>query len=106
MDSRPQTLDLKKLLTTSAQGPHPFPFRTGQLSPAAPMVLPLRGGGRVGRRQPFLWKPRQALLDGAFACAPPSRPLASSLVPSPELWTPGARPRTFQPCPPAQALSP
>src|SRR5690242_7928681 len=40
-------------LTTSAQGPHPFPFRTRQLSPAAPMVLPLRDGGRVGRRQPL-----------------------------------------------------
>src|SRR5262245_35471812 len=44
-------------LTTSAQGPHPFPFRTRQLSPAAPMVLPLRDGGRVGRRQPHLRSP-------------------------------------------------
>ena len=31
-------------------GAHPFPFRTGKLSPPAPMVLPK--GGRVGRRLP------------------------------------------------------
>ena len=46
-----------------AQGVHPFPFRTRPLSPAAPMVLPLRGGGRVGRR-PILQSPR--LRTGAF----------------------------------------
>ena len=46
-----------------AQGVHPFPFRTRPLSPAAPMVLPLRGGGRVGRR-PILRSPR--LRTGAF----------------------------------------
>ena len=40
-------------LPTSARGPHPFPFRTRSLSPAAPMVLRLRDRGRVGRRQPF-----------------------------------------------------
>jgi hypothetical protein len=36
---------------TRAKGPHPFPFRTRQLSPSAPMVL--HGGlcGRVGRRR-------------------------------------------------------
>src|SRR5580700_9890241 len=33
-----------------AQGSHPFPSRTRKLSPAAPMVLPARVGGRVGRR--------------------------------------------------------
>ena len=32
-----------------AAGYHPFPFRTGPLSPPAPMVLPQ--GGRVGRRR-------------------------------------------------------
>jgi hypothetical protein len=32
-----------------AQGSHPFPSRTRKLSPAAPMVLPARVGGRVGR---------------------------------------------------------
>src|SRR2546426_2620758 len=35
----------------SATGPHPFPPRTRSLSLSATMVLPLRGGGRVGRRQ-------------------------------------------------------
>ena len=35
----------------TARGSHPFPSRTGQLSPAAPMVLPQ--GGRVGRRRFF-----------------------------------------------------
>ena len=41
-------------LVASARGPHPFPSRTRPLSLSAPMVLPLRGGGRVGRRQPYL----------------------------------------------------
>ena len=43
-------------LVASARGPHPFPSRTRPLSLSAPMVLPLRGGGRVGRRQPYLQK--------------------------------------------------
>src|SRR4051812_3333857 len=34
-----------------ARGRHLFPFRTEQLSPSAPMVLGLRGPGRVGRRR-------------------------------------------------------
>src|SRR3954464_5514760 len=55
LSTRGSRLQLR--LTTSAQGPHPFPFRTRQLSPAAPMVLPSRDGGRVGRRQPFLGNP-------------------------------------------------
>ena len=33
-----------------AEGLHLFPFRTEKLSPPAPMVLPGRPGGRVGRR--------------------------------------------------------
>src|SRR5829696_1155302 len=32
-------------LATRAQGPHPFPFRTRALRPAAPMVLRPRGRG-------------------------------------------------------------
>jgi hypothetical protein len=36
---------------TLAKGPHPFPFRTRQLSPSAPMVLRGRLRGRVGRRR-------------------------------------------------------
>src|SRR5262245_37784173 len=39
------------LPATSATGPHPFPSRTRSLSLSAPMVLPSRGGGRVGRRR-------------------------------------------------------
>ena len=37
-----------------AEGSHLFPFRTEKLSPPAPMVLPGRPGGRVGRRPIFL----------------------------------------------------
>jgi hypothetical protein len=36
-----------------AWGKHLFPFRTEQLSPTAPMVLGLKGPGRVGRRRSF-----------------------------------------------------
>ena len=36
---------------TMAAGQHPFPFRTRQLSPPAPMVLGERLPGRVGRRR-------------------------------------------------------
>src|SRR5438552_17445694 len=32
-----------------AEGSHFFPFRTEKLSPPAPMVLPGKPGGRVGR---------------------------------------------------------
>src|SRR2546425_63535 len=46
-------------LATSATGPHPFPSRTRSLSLSAPMVLPLRGGGRVGRRQPSTTRRRR-----------------------------------------------
>src|SRR5436309_4516689 len=35
----------------TAVGKHPFPFRTRQLSPPAPMVLGGRPPGRVGRRR-------------------------------------------------------
>src|SRR5205807_8887864 len=34
-----------------ARGKHLFPFRTEPLSPSAPMVLGLKGPGRVGRRR-------------------------------------------------------
>src|SRR6266540_322219 len=34
-----------------AEGKHPVPFRTRKLSPPAPMVLPGKPGGRVGRRR-------------------------------------------------------
>ena len=38
-------------LVAIAVGKHLFPFRTEPLSPSAPMVLPRKRGGRVGRRQ-------------------------------------------------------
>ncbi len=40
-----------------AEGPHPFPSRTRQLSPPAPMILPGRPGGKVGRRREFSQRP-------------------------------------------------
>src|SRR5579875_3858345 len=43
-----------------ARGKHLFPFRTEPLSPSAPMVLGLKGPGRVGRRR-FIYTARQSL---------------------------------------------
>jgi hypothetical protein len=40
----------KQFGVATAEGSHLFPFRTEKLSPPAPMVLPGRPGGRVGRR--------------------------------------------------------
>ena len=40
-----------------AEGLHLFPFRTEKLSPPAPMVLPGKPGGRVGRRPSFFESP-------------------------------------------------
>src|SRR6185369_2482694 len=48
-----------------AEGSHLFPFRTEKLSPPAPMVLPGRPGGRVGRR-PLNSRKRLASRRGAF----------------------------------------
>src|ERR687892_316425 len=46
-----------------AEGKHPVPFRTRKLSPPAPMVLPWRRGGRVGRcRNIFSTRPRRGLV--------------------------------------------
>ena len=56
-------------LATRAQGPHPFPFRTRALRPAAPMVLRPRGRGRVGRRR-HLIKSRHPSLDAGSFCFP------------------------------------
>ncbi len=43
-----------------AEGKHPVPFRTRKLSPLAPMVLPRRRGGRVGRRRDTIEGERRA----------------------------------------------
>jgi hypothetical protein len=40
-----------KFLAAIAVGSHPFPSRTRQLSPPAPMVVGPQGPSRVGRRQ-------------------------------------------------------
>src|SRR5688572_1044807 len=56
---------LHRSLATRAQGPHPFPFRTRPLSPAAPMVLRPRGRGRVGRRRHSLEVPDHLRWSGA-----------------------------------------
>jgi hypothetical protein len=44
---------LARFPVAMARGKHLFPFRTEQLSPSAPMVLGLKGPGRVGRRRSF-----------------------------------------------------
>ena len=43
----------KFIPVTMAEGSPPFPFRTRPLSPPAPMVLPGKPGGRVGRCRDF-----------------------------------------------------
>src|SRR5438874_4132848 len=53
-----------------AEGRHPVPFRTRKLSPPAPMVLPWRRGGRVGRRRDFLRQEPPS--GGSFAFRYPS----------------------------------
>jgi hypothetical protein len=45
---------LEQFPVAIARGKHLFPFRTEQLSPAAPMVLGTHVPGRVGRRRSFL----------------------------------------------------
>src|SRR5690242_9805373 len=56
---------MRGLLTVSAviaAGVHLFPFRTGKLSPLAPMVLGGQPPGRVGRRRLFPEEPPRAAL--------------------------------------------
>src|SRR5690606_14330395 len=43
-----RSLKLSPFPVRTAEGPHPFPFRTRPLSPPAPMVLLGRPSGRVG----------------------------------------------------------
>src|SRR5213593_3432088 len=57
--------DCRQVGVALAEGIHLFPFRTEKLSPPAPMVLPGKPGGRVGRR-PFLSKAPESS-SGAFA---------------------------------------
>src|SRR3954453_172975 len=53
----PRRRGLEPFPVALAWGKHLFPFRTEQLSPTAPMVLGLRGPGRVGRRRFFTHEP-------------------------------------------------
>ena len=39
---------MKRFPVTLPEGPHPFPSRTRKLSPPGPMILQLRGCGKVG----------------------------------------------------------
>src|SRR6185503_11535144 len=61
-----------------AEGSHLFPFRTEKLSPPAPMVLPGRPGGRVGRRPICFVEAPEPTLRGFDACSgapiPPPHP--------------------------------
>src|SRR4051812_12684556 len=60
----PRGRGLEQFPVAIARGKHLFPFRTEQLSPAAPMVLGSQGPGRVGRRRFFMTsRPR----GGSFA---------------------------------------
>ena len=47
----PVATGVHKVTAATATGKHPDPSRTRKLSLPAPMVLPPRGGGRVGRRR-------------------------------------------------------
>src|SRR6266511_2266727 len=89
-----------------AEGRHPVPSRTRKLSPPAPMVLPWRRGGRVGRRRD---SSRESRLRAAFGVSRARSPG------SPRGPRPGARVRlvhasSFRPPPrpkrPPAAASP
>jgi hypothetical protein len=49
-----------------ARRQHPFPSRTRKLSSSAPMVLPGKLGGRVGRRRNFFKTRNHILIPGLF----------------------------------------
>ena len=58
---------LHRVSAAIATGKRPAPFRTRKLSPSAPMVLPGRPGGRVGRRRtpPPGWRSSPSPTPGA-----------------------------------------
>src|SRR4051812_30469522 len=65
-----------------ATGKRPAPFRTRKLSPSAPMVLPGRPGGRVGRRRTSIPGWRSSTPGPATADAGHGRPPPSTLPPT------------------------
>src|SRR3989441_6142608 len=64
------SFDCRQVGVAMAEGKHLFPFRTEKLSPPAPMVLPGRPGGRVGRRPFLLREPRCLTAPGLVLCTP------------------------------------
>src|SRR5215213_1025151 len=53
-----------------ARGKRPVTFRTRKLSLSAPMVLPWRRGGRVGRRRTTIPEGAPALVPGPLSACP------------------------------------
>src|SRR6266511_1907832 len=74
-----------------AEGRHPVPSRTRKLSPPAPMVLPWRRGGRVGRRRDSSHESRLRAALGVSA--PNSRAVRTG----PRVPLGPAMPRAFEP---------
>ena len=54
------------------EGVHPFPYRTRQLSPPGPTILPGQPGGKIGRRQDYIYQshPSKGWL---WFCTPPGK---------------------------------
>src|SRR5438094_5965686 len=48
------------------RGPHPFAFRTRQLSLSSPMILRGQLGGKVGRRRDKFYERPSGKLEGLF----------------------------------------
>ena len=63
-----------------AEGKHLFPFRTEKLSPPAPMVLPGRPGGRVGRRPIYSTGSDAKSRGPIFLLGPPASTRRRSVV--------------------------
>src|SRR5258706_16444945 len=101
-----------------AEGQHLFPFRTEKLSPPAPMVLPGKPGGRVGRCPIFSWWNEEPRPDGrGFFVSSPHIQVSGPVqcgrtvgAPRPEPPTDGPLPQAASPlpdndlpCPPARS---
>src|SRR5438034_10749753 len=76
-----------------AEGSHLFPFRTEKLSPPAPMVLPGKPGGRVGRRPIFLRSPGPRRGIGASVFLPVSTEPDGALAEPGQVRAVGVPPR-------------
>src|SRR5690606_15526493 len=76
-----RSLKLSPFPVRTAEGPHPFPFRTRPLSPPAPMVLLGRPSGRVG--------PCRKAFELGVASAAPSSFIVAAVFRGPPFRTPG-----------------